>query len=99
MAESNAPKPRKDADKAARRLDERIRKAARSVEDQMAELAALIAEAKKSKIHKVLGFPTWPSYVADVASKDMPLMHKVARTAVIKMLLHKVARTAVIEML
>lgn len=89
MNATTTPKGTRESQKeltAARKLDERIRNTARMAENQMAHLAKLLADAKEQGIHKLLNFPTWQAYVADVAATNMPLLHAVGRVALVKML-------------
>jgi hypothetical protein len=56
----------------ARKLDERIRRLAHCIDSSWKSLEELIAKAKASEIHVALGFKSWPDYIADVASREMP---------------------------
>lgn len=50
----------------AERLDKRIRLLADSINNNLAKLYELVELAKVGEIHVVLGFPSWPAYIADV---------------------------------
>lgn len=54
---------------AARKLDGRIRLMSESVAGSVTTLLALIAEAQQGRIHRVLGFASWPAYLADALSR------------------------------
>lgn len=51
---------------AATRLTQRIRLLAQSTCDQLRKLKTLVDEAQAGKAHIVLGYPSWPAYLADV---------------------------------
>jgi Helix-turn-helix domain len=53
-------------------FDKRLRYAAREVGRTWDLLVSAIADAKAHEIHKDLGFKSWPDYIADVASREMP---------------------------
>jgi DNA-directed RNA polymerase specialized sigma24 family protein len=62
----------------ARKLDNRIRTLAHSIDGSWNSLEKLIAKAKPSEIHVALGFTSWTTYIADIAKSEMP---NVARSA------------------
>ncbi len=51
---------------AAERLDKRIRLLVGSIHESLAKLHGLVEEAKQGDVHKVLGYPSWTAYLADV---------------------------------
>jgi len=63
----------------ATKLDARIRATAERADNVMAALAQLIAVARANNVHALLGFDSWKDYVADVCSKNMPMLHQHAR--------------------
>lgn len=63
-ASPNALPPPLNPDE-ARKLNGRIRQTADTAGKQLAELAALVAQAKAGNIHHALGFPSWSAYSAD----------------------------------
>lgn len=50
----------------ARRLDKRIRLLVGTINENIAELHALVEEAKGGHAHVALGYPSWTAYLADV---------------------------------
>jgi hypothetical protein len=61
-------------DAAARRLTSEIRLVASSVHSGLDRLRILIDRAAAGNVHQVLGFTSWPAYLADVlGSKDLHL--------------------------
>jgi DNA-binding Lrp family transcriptional regulator len=52
-------------DRMIRETADALQDAADAVEEQWEELKRLVAEAKATDIHSVLGFKSWPAYVAD----------------------------------
>jgi hypothetical protein len=50
----------------AKRLDKRIRLLYGSIKDNFDKLRELVDEAKRGEVHKALGLPSWPAYLADV---------------------------------
>lgn len=56
----------------ARRLTERIRQVARGIADSVADLRAMVAEAKEAGAHELLGYSSWTAYLRDVFG-DEPL--------------------------
>ena len=59
-------------DEQARFLDTRLRTQARVFDDSWEQLRLLIEEARTGQIHARLGFRSWPEYLADVVSQEMP---------------------------
>jgi hypothetical protein len=55
----------------AKALDGRLRSEARTIAGSMTRFKDLIAEAKANDIHDLLGFKSWPAYVADVVREEM----------------------------
>jgi hypothetical protein len=68
-AEVVEPIDRSDAE----RLDMRIRLLVGAINDNLAKLYELVEQAKAGEIHKVLGYPSWTAYVADVFSVQVRL--------------------------
>lgn len=54
----------------AQRLTERIKVVAGSVRDSMFKLCNLVGEAKASNAWSVLGYPSWPAYLADTLGSE-----------------------------
>jgi hypothetical protein len=52
-------------DRMIRETADALQDAADAVEEQWEELKRLVAEAKDGNIHSVLGYKSWPAYVAD----------------------------------
>ncbi|CAN5222371.1 hypothetical protein BH11ACT6_BH11ACT6_05030 [soil metagenome] len=59
---------------AARKLDNKLRWAAKSVESGVDKVIGLLREAQTGQIHEVLGHPSWPAYVADVLAGTIGLL-------------------------
>jgi hypothetical protein len=55
----------------ATHLDSELRGLARTVARNVARFKELIDLAREQRVHEVLGFPSWTTYVADVISKEM----------------------------
>ena len=53
------------------RIDADLRRTARSIAREMESFKKLIEQAKRHRVHEVLGFASWPAYVADVISTEM----------------------------
>ncbi len=53
-------------------FDKRLRFAAREFDRKWELLESAITDAKTHAIHTALGFKSWPDYIADVASREMP---------------------------
>lgn len=67
---NTAPVPIEASD--AESLDKKLRAQARATVDGIERLKEIIAKAKAGQIHVALGFKSWPDYIADVVSKEMP---------------------------
>jgi hypothetical protein len=71
----------------AKSLDKELRAQARTVADSLLRFKALVERAKASEIHRELGFPSWPAYIADVVSTEMGQLHRDDRLKVEALLL------------
>lgn len=58
---------------AAEKLDGRIRRLVKQVDDQLSQVRRLLDEACRGQIHQTLGFTSWTAYVADVLSGTLEL--------------------------
>ena len=67
----------------ARRLTERIRLMAMTVGDNITKLKSLVAEAKESKVHVALGYPSWTAYLADVLGDTPMRLEREVRQALV----------------
>jgi hypothetical protein len=54
----------------ARQLTERIRLTARNLMDAKEKLLRLVDEAKAGNAHRVLGYESWPAYLADTLGDE-----------------------------
>ncbi|MBS9532078.1 hypothetical protein KIH27_00585 [Mycobacterium sp. M1] len=63
--------PMAEAD--ARKLDMRIRNLATQVGGQLVTIGRLLDEARAGQIHRTLGYPSWPAYVADALGGHLEL--------------------------
>lgn len=58
---------------AATKLDKRIRTMAGAARGQLETIGNLLDEAKAGKVHEILGFRSWPEYVADAVGGQLEL--------------------------
>jgi hypothetical protein len=70
----------------AETLDKELRTQARSIAASMERFRELIAEAKASQVHVVLGFKSWPDYIADVVNREMGKLHADDRRQIVALL-------------
>jgi hypothetical protein len=71
---------------AAKNLDAKIRKTARDAQDRVRLLNTYLQEAKTTGAWKILGHSTWKAYVQEISTTEMPMLHSVARVALVKFL-------------
>lgn len=64
------------------RLDKRLRQLVERMDNNFAQLTALVAEAKRGEIHLHAGFQSWTAYVADVFTPKTSLQRDQRRELV-----------------
>ncbi|POX87615.1 hypothetical protein C3473_28295 [Mycobacterium kansasii] len=70
---------------AAEKLDGRIRRLATATGEQLVRVGHLLDEAKAGRVHEVLGYPSWPAYVADALGGTLQLSGE-ARQAMVALM-------------
>ena len=70
----------------AQRIDSSLRARTRRYAGAMADWRPLIEEARDKGIYKVLGFPSWPAYIADVVHAHMTTLLPADRQQVVEVL-------------
>ncbi|MGH3556425.1 winged helix-turn-helix domain-containing protein [Mycobacterium sp.] len=58
---------------AAEKLDGRIRRMAGATREHFEKVGRLLDDARAGQVHDVLGFPSWPTYVADALGGNLQL--------------------------
>ena len=58
---------------AAEKLDARIRRMAESARGQLVKVAELVEEAKRGRVHEVLGYESWTAYLANALGGQLQL--------------------------
>lgn len=81
VGEVLVPLTRDEAD----RLDKRLRLMAGSAREGMEKVGRLLDEAKAGRVHEVLGYPSWPAYVADALGGTLHLSRD-ARQAMVALM-------------
>ena len=70
----------------ARELDRRLRAQVQCIAESMESFGALVREAKASKIHLELGYPSWPAYFVSVVGGVMPKLRIADRREIVALL-------------
>lgn len=69
----------------AGRLDKRLRLMAGTARENFEKVGRLLDEAKRGRVHEVLGFKSWPAYVADAVGGQLQLSGD-SRQAMVQMM-------------